>query len=88
MIYIECRGCFDVHEDDIVAGGPSSNDFAHLGLEQQNQQKPMTSAAYQDPVRAGAGNSYRSAELKRISSTSVLQENSLSAKKFNGDGDR
>lgn len=81
---IECRGCFDVHEDD--PGSPSSRDSAHLDSEQQSQQQPLPTGADEETAKNDGGDSRLS--LKRIPSIPVLQENSLPAKYFNGDGDR
>ncbi|XP_042024541.1 serine/threonine-protein kinase fray2-like [Salvia splendens] len=78
------KGCFDVHEDD--PGSPSSRDSAHLDSEQQSQQQPLTTAADEETAKNDGGDSRLS--LKRIPSIPVLQENSLPAKNFNGDGDR
>ncbi|XP_047960183.1 serine/threonine-protein kinase BLUS1-like [Salvia hispanica] len=78
------KGCFDVHEDD--PGSPSSIDSAHLDSEQQSQQQPLTTAADEETAKNNGGDSRLS--LKRIPSIPVLQENSLPAKSFNGDGDR
>ncbi|KAH6792133.1 Protein kinase superfamily protein [Perilla frutescens var. hirtella] len=90
------KGCFDVREDDIGVGGLSSRDSVHLDSEQQRQQQPLTSAVDQesgrddarDSCRSGSFSSSVSAELKKIPSISVLQDNSISTKRFIVDGDR
>lgn len=91
---IERRGSFDVLEDD--PGSPSSRDSIHLDSEQESQQQPLAIAVDEESGRDDAGDSHlRSsfsnsvgADLRKIPSIPVLQENSICAKKFNGDGDR
>ncbi|KAL1538563.1 non-specific serine/threonine protein kinase [Salvia divinorum] len=83
------KACFDVHEDD--PGSPSSRDS-----EQQSQHQPLTTAVDEESAKNDAGDSRPSssfscssgADLKRIPSIPVLQENSHPPKHFNGDGDR
>ncbi|XP_057769334.1 serine/threonine-protein kinase BLUS1-like [Salvia miltiorrhiza] len=87
------KGCFDVLEDD--PSSPSLRDSIHLDSEQQSQQQPLTTVVDEESGRDDAGDSRLNsfscsvgADLKKIPSVPVLQENSLSAKKCNGDGDR
>ncbi|KAK6155196.1 hypothetical protein DH2020_009444 [Rehmannia glutinosa] len=51
------KGCFDVCEDDIGAGSPSSRDSVHSDSEQQVQQQPLTGAVDQKPGRDESGDS-------------------------------
>ncbi|KAI3463006.1 hypothetical protein Pfo_019669 [Paulownia fortunei] len=85
------KGCFDVCEDDIAAGSPSSRDS-----EQQNQQQSLASAVDREAGRDDGRDSGQSSSLphsviagrRKFSSGSLLQDNVLSPKKFIGDGDR
>lgn len=85
-----------MREDDNGAGSPSSRDSVHLESEQRSQQQPLTSAVDQELGRDDARDSCHSgslsysvgAELKKIPSSSVLQDNNLPARRFVGNGDR
>ncbi|KAI3474894.1 hypothetical protein Pfo_030205 [Paulownia fortunei] len=90
------KGCFDVCEDDIGAGSPSSRDSVHSDSEQKSEEQPLTSAVDRESRRNEAEDSGQSGSLsysvtagrKIFSCGSLLQDNVLSAKKFIGDGDR
>ncbi|KAK6129331.1 hypothetical protein DH2020_036939 [Rehmannia glutinosa] len=90
------KGCFDVCEDDIGAGSPSSRDSVHSDSEQQVQQQPLTGAVDRKPGRDESGDSGQIGSLsysitagrKFSSSGSLMQDNVLSAKRVIGDGDR
>lgn len=81
-----------MREDDNGAGSPSSRDSIHLESEQRSQQQPLTSAVDQelgrDSCQSGSLSYSVSAELKKIPSISVLQDNNLAARRFLGNGDR
>ncbi|GFP99957.1 serine/threonine-protein kinase fray2 [Phtheirospermum japonicum] len=81
------KGCFDVCEDDIGAGSPSSRGSIHSDSEPQSQHQPLTNALDR---QSGSGSlSYSFAPGRKIfSSGSLLQDSGLSAKRVIGDGDR
>ncbi|KAL3833155.1 hypothetical protein ACJIZ3_007891 [Penstemon smallii] len=88
------KGCFDVCEDDIGAGSPSSRDSKCSDSEQQSQQQSC--AVDREVGRDDARDSGQSGSLsyaviagrKKFPSGSLLQDNVLSPKKFIGDGER
>ncbi|KAG8384832.1 hypothetical protein BUALT_Bualt04G0159300 [Buddleja alternifolia] len=90
------KGCFDVCDDDIVAGSPRSRDSVHSDSEQQSQQQSLTGPVNREAGRDDAEDSGQSsllshsvaADCKKFFSGSLLQDNVLSPKKFIGDGDR
>ncbi|KAL7140795.1 hypothetical protein ABFS83_08G011000 [Erythranthe nasuta] len=86
------KGCFDVCEDDI--GSPISRDSAHSDAEQQSEQQPSgvamerESGTDEESGRIGSIPYFVPAEQEKVSSSFMLQDNVLSAKKFSGDVDR
>ncbi|KAL3629214.1 hypothetical protein CASFOL_026436 [Castilleja foliolosa] len=90
------KGCFDVCEDDIGAGSPSSRGSIHSDSEPQSQQQTLTSTPDRQSGRDEARDSGQSGSLsysfapgrKIVSSGSLLQDSGLSAKRVIGDGDR
>ncbi|KAH6829223.1 Protein kinase superfamily protein [Perilla frutescens var. hirtella] len=84
------KGCFDVCEDDIAAGSPSSRDSVPSDSEQQNQQHSFTSTVDREAGTNDGGDSSHSvvAGNRKFSSGSLLQEYVLSPKKLVGNGDR
>ncbi|KAG8366871.1 hypothetical protein BUALT_Bualt16G0013000 [Buddleja alternifolia] len=78
------KGCFDVCEDD-GAGSPSFRDSIRSDSGEQILDRE---AGKIDGVDSGTSCSLSHSWRRRFSSGSLLQENNLSPKKFNGDGDR
>ncbi|KAL8545820.1 hypothetical protein ACS0TY_005806 [Phlomoides rotata] len=90
------KGCFDVCEDDIAVGSPSSRDSVHSDPEQRSQQQSPASAVDREARKYDGGDCCQSGSLsnsviagpRKFASGSLLQEYVLSPKKLMGDGDR
>ncbi|CAA0828518.1 Protein kinase superfamily protein [Striga hermonthica] len=90
------KGCFDVCEDDIGAGSPSSRDSNQSDSELQTQQQQLVSVVDRQSGRNDTSHSALSGSLsyslvpgrKIFSSGSLVQDNTLAAKRVIGDGDR
>ncbi|GER29491.1 protein kinase [Striga asiatica] len=91
------KGCFDVCEDDIGAGSPSSRDSNQSDSDLQTQQQQLVSVVDRQSGRNESSNSSLSGSLsyslvpgrKIFSSGSLVQDNNtIAAKRVIGDGDR
>ncbi|GFP99724.1 serine/threonine-protein kinase fray2 [Phtheirospermum japonicum] len=82
------KGCFDICEDDVATGSPSSRGSVQSDSEQQSQHHSTANAV----DREASGSLLHSvlSGRKKLSSGSLVQDtnNALSPKKFIGDGDR
>ncbi|CAI9111205.1 OLC1v1011375C1 [Oldenlandia corymbosa var. corymbosa] len=89
------KGCFDVCEDDSGTGSPHSNDAIQSDIEHPQVQSlrkvENLESRKDDGENAGQNSSLPRAAVaghKKPFSSSLMQDNVLSPKKFLGDGDR
>ncbi|KAL6497535.1 hypothetical protein OROHE_027164 [Orobanche hederae] len=90
------RGCFDVCEDDVATGSPSSRESVHSDSQHQSQQQSLASAMDREAGRNDGAESCQGGSLlhsvlvgrRKFPSGSLVQDNVLSPKKFMGDGDK
>ncbi|KAH0674298.1 hypothetical protein KY284_025385 [Solanum tuberosum] len=95
MLY-QCRGCFDMCEDDITASSPSWEDTMQSESTQQNDMLSLAKIEDQDGGKDDGENLRQSSSLprsvipghKKFFSGSLLQDNALSPKKVVTDGER
>lgn len=96
MYDVSCRGCFDVCDDDVATGSPSSKDSIRSDSEQQCQMQSSPKAEGHEGERGDSENMGESnsqprsvnPQQRKFLSGSLQQDNVPSPKKFIGDVDR